>query len=202
MRVAIELADKGIAVLLGPVGQRLDEVFNLFPVGLSKRLCAAEVDGVGLYQFGIEFVLADDLAETVPDLGATAIPVSIRVLGRKLLSRNRSCPDLLDRADADAVGLAEGAIDRSSFGYAHLGTADERGDVGRIGVTVADKAGGALRGIGRCLEDETIRRRITQRIDGFNMDAAASLATRQPQQPCMRHVPVAVDHLEVTVLHR
>jgi hypothetical protein len=103
MRVAIELADKGIAVLLGPVGQRLDEVFNLFPVGLSKRLCAAEVDGVGLYQFGIEFVLADDLAETVPDLGATAIPVSIRVLGRKLLSRNRSCPDLLDRADADAV---------------------------------------------------------------------------------------------------
>ena len=90
VRVAVELAEEGIAVLLGPVGQLLDEVLNLFAGGLSERLCAAEVDGVGLYQFGIELVLADDLAETVADLGATAVPVSIRVLGRKLFNRTRN----------------------------------------------------------------------------------------------------------------
>src|ERR1039458_10011383 len=76
--VAIELAEQGIAVLLGPVGQLLDEVLHLLPAGLPERFCAAEVDGVGLYQFGIELVLADDLAEAVAALGATAVPVSIR----------------------------------------------------------------------------------------------------------------------------
>jgi hypothetical protein len=40
----------------------LDEVLNPIPAGLPERLGAAEVDGVGLYQFGVELVLADDLA--------------------------------------------------------------------------------------------------------------------------------------------
>jgi hypothetical protein len=53
-------------------------------------------------------VLADELAETVTHFGATAIPVSIRFLGRKLLNWIRNGPDFLDRADTDAVGLAEG----------------------------------------------------------------------------------------------
>src|ERR1035437_3230864 len=79
-RVAIELAEQSIAVLLGPVGQLLDEVLNLFAGGLSERLRAAEVDGVGLYEFGIELVLANDLAETVTDLRAAAVPVTVRVL--------------------------------------------------------------------------------------------------------------------------
>ncbi|MGA2236386.1 MAG: hypothetical protein ABSG23_12985 [Terriglobales bacterium] len=88
--VAVELAEQGIAVLLGPVGQLHDEVLNLFPAGLSQRLRAAEGDGVGLYQFGIELVLADDLAETVPNFGAAAIPVPICVLGRKLFNLIRN----------------------------------------------------------------------------------------------------------------
>ena len=68
VRVAIELAEQSIAVLLGPVGQLLDEVLNLVAGGISESLRAAEVDGVGLYEFGVEFVLADDLAETVANL--------------------------------------------------------------------------------------------------------------------------------------
>src|ERR1039458_2209930 len=96
-RVAVELAEQGIAVLLGPVGQLLDEVLNLFAGGLSERLRAAEVDRVGLYQFGIELVLADELAEAVTHFGTAAIPVSICVLGRKLFARIRNRPDLLDR---------------------------------------------------------------------------------------------------------
>src|SRR5208337_4174457 len=143
-------------------------------------------------------VLADNLAETVADSRARTISVSIsiRVLGRKLLSRNLNCSDLLDRADTDTVGLAQGAIDRPSFGYAHFGSADERRNIGRIGVTVANKAGGALRRIGRCLEDKPIRRRITERIDDLNMDAAASLATRKPEEAGVCNVPATVNKLQ------
>jgi hypothetical protein len=61
-----------------------DEVLDLFPASLSKSFRTAEVDGVGLYQFGVELVLADDLAKTVADLGATA--VAIRVSWRELLA--------------------------------------------------------------------------------------------------------------------
>ena len=138
--VAVELAEQGIAVLLGPVGQLPDEVLNLFPAGISESFGTAEVDGVGLYQFGVELVLADDLAKTVADLGATAVPVSIRVLGRKLFNWIRKRPDFLDRANADPVGLAQGAIDGSRLGHTHLGATDERGDIGRVGVAVAHEA--------------------------------------------------------------
>jgi hypothetical protein len=40
----------------------LDEVLDLFPAGVSERLRATEVDGIGLYEFGVELVLAYDLA--------------------------------------------------------------------------------------------------------------------------------------------
>jgi hypothetical protein len=61
-------------------------------------------------------VLADQLAEAIADLGATTVPVDR--LGRELLrlprgwSRFGKRADLLDRADADAVGLAQGPVDR------------------------------------------------------------------------------------------
>ncbi|MGB0107410.1 MAG: hypothetical protein WBP52_02820 [Terriglobales bacterium] len=118
----------------------LDEVLNLVAGGISERLRAAEVDGVGLYEFGVEFVLADDLAETVANLGSAAIPIAVRVLGRKLFNPIRKRADFLDRSDADAVGLPQSAIDGTGFGHAHLRPADERGNIGRIRVAVADKA--------------------------------------------------------------
>ena len=62
-----------------------DEVFDLLAGGFSQGLGAAEIDGIGLHQFGIELVLADDLAEPVADLGATVVAVAIGMVGRKLL---------------------------------------------------------------------------------------------------------------------
>src|ERR1039458_2840467 len=123
MRVAVELAEQSISVLLGPVGKLQDEVLNLFPAGLSECLCAAEIDGIGLDQFRVELVLADDVAETVADL-RSAVAVRLRVLRRELLAGVRNYSDLLDRADADSVGLAQSAVDGASFGDAHLGTTD------------------------------------------------------------------------------
>ena len=48
--------------------------------------------------------------------------------------------EFLDRAEADAVGFAEGAVDGAGFGDAHLGAVDQGGDVGWIGIAVADEA--------------------------------------------------------------
>src|ERR1700733_13174687 len=73
LRVGIELAEQTISVTLGTVSQLQDEVLNLFPTGLPERSRAAEVDGVGLDQFGVELVLTDDLAQTIADLGASAV---------------------------------------------------------------------------------------------------------------------------------
>jgi len=131
----------------------LDEVLNLFPVGLSQRLCSAEIDGIGLDELRIELVLADDLAETVADLRATAVPIAVRVLWQNLLSRTRNCSDFLDRTDADAVRLAEGTIDGTSLGYAHLCPAHERRNIGGIRITVANEPATTSRFVNSSPED-------------------------------------------------
>jgi hypothetical protein len=80
---------------------------NLFAASLSERLRTAEVDGVGLYQFGVELVLADELAEMVADLRATAVPVAIRVRWGKLLNRTRAFPGLPQDAERQGVQSTE-----------------------------------------------------------------------------------------------
>src|SRR3954469_9777747 len=41
--IAVELAEQGITILLGPIGQMLDEVLNLLTRSFAKRLRAAEI---------------------------------------------------------------------------------------------------------------------------------------------------------------
>src|SRR5208282_1447541 len=104
-RVAVELAEQRISIFLSPVGQLLDKVLDLFPGGIPQGLRAAEVDGVGLYEFGVELMLANDLAQAISDLGPSAVAIATGALWRELLSGGWNCSDFLDRADADAVGL-------------------------------------------------------------------------------------------------
>src|ERR1019366_3634501 len=66
--VAVELTEQAITVLLGRLGKLLHEAFNLLAGGVFQGFGTAEVDGIGFHQLGIEFVLADDLAEPVADL--------------------------------------------------------------------------------------------------------------------------------------
>ena len=153
-------------VFLGPVGQVGDKGFNLLASGLAEGLSAAEIDGVGLDEVGIELMLADQLAEAVADLGAAVVSVfTVDRLGRDLLrvARRRSGftkrPDLLDRADADAVGLAQGAVDRPGFGHAHLGAVDQGRHVGWIGIAVTHKAR-RLGFVNRSSEDPTTHRSL------------------------------------------
>ena len=74
-RIAVELAEQGIAVLLSPVRQVRDEVFHLFAGGIAKRLDAAEIGCIRLDQVGIELMLADDLAESVANRTDCHVPV-------------------------------------------------------------------------------------------------------------------------------
>src|ERR1019366_5099695 len=85
--IAVELAEQCVPVLLGRLGKLLNEAFDLLTRGVFEGFGAAEIDGIGFHQLGIELVLADDLAEPVADLvtsATIAVPVSIGILGRKL----------------------------------------------------------------------------------------------------------------------
>src|SRR5438067_1977392 len=113
-----------------------DEVFDLLTRGFAESFGAAEIDGVGLDQVGIELMLPDELAQAIADFGAV---VSIYRLGRQLFRLPGwggfgERPNLLDRADADPVSLAQGTVDRPSFRDPHLGATYQRRDIGRIGV--------------------------------------------------------------------
>ena len=97
------MAEQGIAVFLGPVGQVGDEAFHLLTGGLPKGLGAAVVDRIGLDQAGIELVLTDQLAEAIAQLRTAVVAVlAIDRLGRELLrvaggsSRFGKRPDFLD----------------------------------------------------------------------------------------------------------
>ena len=59
--VAVELAEEGISVFHGPVGQGLDKVLDLLAGGIMESFRPAEFDRVGLDEFRIEVVLADYL---------------------------------------------------------------------------------------------------------------------------------------------
>jgi hypothetical protein len=53
------------------------------------------------------------------------------------------CPrrKLFERAEGNAIGLAQGAVDSAGFGHAHLSVVENQGrNVTGMGVTVADEA--------------------------------------------------------------
>jgi hypothetical protein len=98
----IEVAEEGLAILLSRVGQVLNELFDLLAAGVLQRIGAAEVDGIGFNQFGVELVLADQLAEPV----ANPMPGNVAVCpgnarrelgaGGGRSGRTRPAPNLLD----------------------------------------------------------------------------------------------------------
>src|SRR6516164_8944237 len=82
--VPVELAEKGLAILVGRVCQLLDKAFDLLASGLFEFLGTAEVNGIGFDQFRIQLVLANDLAEPVANLMTGTVTVSIGGFGREL----------------------------------------------------------------------------------------------------------------------
>jgi hypothetical protein len=83
-------------------------------------------------------------------------------MGRRRWRRERS--KLFDRAQADSIGFAEGAIDCAGLRHAHLGPADQRRYVGRISVAIAYKAARARRLVDSRLEDPAAPGGITETL--------------------------------------
>src|ERR1035437_4467825 len=149
-------------------------------------------------------MLANNLAKAVANLRPAM--VSIGWLRRKFRGFSRGLrrlgegSDFLSGTDANPIGLSQGTIHRPGFRNSHFCAMDKERDIRRIGVAVTDKAGGTLGRVNCCLQDEPTRRRITKSIDSLDVDATAFLSTRQPQQPGMCYVPVAVNNLELARL--
>ena len=109
----------------------------------------AELGGIALDVGSIEIVLANEQTETITKQRlaiAREIPIVFRVLleirREAVAGVNRSggTTDFFDRAETNAIGLAECAVDGSGFGDSHLGATHQRGDIRWIGISVTDKS--------------------------------------------------------------
>jgi len=129
-------------------------------------------------------VLTDREAEAVTESGlATAGTISI---SRRRSSRNRWCglrhgregSELLNGAQADAIGFAERAADGSSFGHAHLGSEDQERHVGGIGVAVADVAFRDTGAVNRRFENPAVGSGIAKILLHCCSNPGASAALR------------------------
>src|SRR5690348_9200441 len=113
-------------------------------------------------------MLADELTELIAQAGLGVRAMAVHPLWRALLviiimgarRRRGKRTDLFNRADADAIRLAQGTIDRPGFRHAHLGSVDQRRDVGGICIAVTHESADIPLLESDCLEDPTARCRI------------------------------------------
>src|SRR5258708_7327917 len=124
-----------------------DKGLNQLSAGLFEGPGATEVGGIRLDQGGIEVVLADKHAQPVPQCGlpvTRTIRVS-RLYGLVLFpagggtGRVGQPAQLLNRAETNPVGLAQGSIDGARLSDAHLSPMDQCGNIGGIGVAVTNE---------------------------------------------------------------
>jgi hypothetical protein len=98
---------------------------------------------------------------------------------RYLLGTQAPRRELFERAQANAVGLAQGAIDGAGFGHAHLGIVEnQRRDIAGMSVAVADEAATLGRFIDRGLEYPEVLLRPAQCKCWLNVDTSAAVPLR------------------------
>jgi hypothetical protein len=204
--VTIQFAKESITILGGGFRQVIDKGLDPIPAGIPKDGGPAEIGGVTLDETGIELVLTDQEAKPIAKTGLAnsgAVPGS-RVGSGSIrgLDEGTAGAELFDRAQTDAVGLAQGAIDGSSLGDAHLGTADQGRDVRGIGVSIADEAFRVRTLVDSCFKHPAASRWIRQCLLDCRSNSKTSAAFRDAEQSCMRHVPTALQELEVALSHR
>jgi len=179
------LFKKNVAASLGQAGDVVDELFDLLASCIAERLNVTELGGEALHLGRVEIVLANEQAETITKQ-RLSIAREIHIVSRVLLgirgeavpgiNRSRGTPDFFDRAEANAVGLAECAVDGSGLGDSHFGAANDYGYVRRICIAEAHESFGLCSfENGRC-EDPASARRIAKFLEGFNLNAGAALS--------------------------
>ena len=100
-------------------------------------------------------------------------------------------PNLLNRAQPDAIGLAEGSIDRPSLSDTHLGAADQIGHVGGIGISIADEPFGTRTLVDGRPEDPAAGGWVTKLARRLNLNPRTPIAAGQPQEAGMGDIPLA-----------
>jgi hypothetical protein len=94
------------------------------------------------------------------------------------------CPwrKLFERAEGNAVSLAQGSIDGAGFGHAHLGVVENQGrNVTRMGVTESNKAAALGRFIDCGLEDPEVFLGAAECKNGFGLNSCTLLFHRDSQ---------------------
>src|SRR5205814_1427465 len=126
-RIAVQLAEQGIAIFCGPICKVDDEGFDLLARGFAQGFRAREIDSIGFHKLSIQVVLANDLAEAIANTGAVSVysvamaAMTVRGLGRKLpnWAFRRLLPlestNLLNRANANSIRLAQCPIYGARF---------------------------------------------------------------------------------------
>jgi len=94
----------------------------------------------------------------------------------------REGPDLFDRAEARATGLAQGAVDSPGFRHAHLGTTDQRRDVRGISVAVARESLATRRLANNGSEDPVVGGWVTEFTDRSYPNRRTTIPMGQPQE--------------------
>lgn len=183
-----------------------DEVLNLLAGRLAQGLGPAEIGRVGLDQVGVELMLPNNLAEAVADFWTPVIPVGWLRRDLFLLSSGLrgfgERANFLNRADADAIGFAQCSIDSTGLRDSHFGTMNQRGNIGRIGVPIADKTFADL-GFEDCgCERPSGTPWIAQLLDGLDMNPSATAARGEPEEARMGDIPAAGKVPNITVYDR
>jgi hypothetical protein len=198
------VADETLAVLCGPLLQIVDEGFDQVPFGLLQDRGSAVISRIGLDEIGVELVLADEQAETV---AKTMLSVVVTVIsgrdrivlfGSDGICRARGPTELLDRTEADAIGLAEGAVDGTSFGHAHLSATDQGRNVRGIGIAIANEAARARGLVGSRFENPVARTWITELAHRAHLNASTSIPPSQAHKATVRDIPSTIEKLQVS----
>ena len=112
--------------------------------------------------------------------------------------RPRRPTEFLDRAEADAVGLAEGAVDGARFCDPHLRAVDRGRYVGGVGVAVSDEAARARTLIHGRLKDPSGDARIAESFLKDCTDSKTSPPRGYLKQPGVSHIPLLVEEKQIT----
>ena len=87
-------------------------------------------------------------------------------------------------------------------GHPHLGTPDEGGDVGGLGVPVADEALGVSGLVDRGFEDPAACGRIAELTQGLDPDTATMVPVGQAQEASVGDIPSAIEIQQVPCRNR
>jgi hypothetical protein len=98
-------------------------------------------------------------------------------------------PKLFDRADTDAVCLAQSAVDGPRFRHAHFGAADFRGHIRRVGVAVTNEAAAVSWFMDRRLEYPATSSRIAELAQRPDVNTCTAMLARKAQQTGMSDIP-------------